>query len=127
MITIPVSYGEFLDKLSILEIKKEKIVDVSKKDYINSEYDILLDKVRGILNNETVLELYKKLIDINNKLWDVEDILRILEKEQRFQGEFIHYARQVYKLNDERYSIKNEINLHLNSEIREIKQYVDYR
>lgn len=127
MISIPVSYGELFDKLSILSIKKEKITDLSKLDYINSEYNILLEMCHENLLNDNVYKLYAKLLLINSNLWDVEDLLRKYERDQDFGSEFILNARQVYKLNDQRYLIKNEINMLLNSQVREMKEYVDYQ
>lgn len=127
MISIPVSYGELFDKLSILSIKKEKITDLSKLDYINSEYNILLEMCHENLLNDNVYKLYAKLLLINSNLWDVEDLLRKYERDQDFGFEFILNARQVYKLNDQRYLIKNEINMLLNSQVREMKEYVDYQ
>jgi hypothetical protein len=126
MITIPISTGELLDKLSILSIKGSKIKDESKLKLVNTEFDLLHKLSIPYLEND-ILGLYLNLVEVNSKLWDVEDKLRVLETEHRFEGEFIDLARKVYYLNDERFSIKNQINILTLSEIQEVKEYVDYK
>ena len=122
-----ISAGELLDKISILEIKLEKVKDINSLKEINKEYKIL----KKIQNSSIKLEdeirnLYKSIKGVNIKLWDIEDKLRICEKNKDFGKIFIKLAREVYFNNDKRSKIKSEINKILGSNIREIKQYVDY-
>ena len=126
MVTVPVSIGEMIDKLSILQVKKTKISDETKLEFVNKEFEILYNLSSVYLDNVEIESLYHRLVEINSSLWDVEDKLRIIEKEKRFEGEFISLARKVYFTNDERFSLKNEINLLTLSEIREVKDYVKY-
>ena len=126
MVSIPVSIGELIDKLSILQVKKTKISDKVKLEFVNKEFEILYNLSSVYLNNIEIESLYHRLVEINSSLWDVEDNLRIIETEKRFEGEFIDLARKVYFTNDERFRLKNEINLITSSEIREVKDYVKY-
>jgi hypothetical protein len=126
MVTIPVSVGEIIDKLSILQVKKIKISDEIKLEFVNKEFEILHNLSSIHLNNLEIEPLYHQLVEINSSLWDVEDKLRVLEKEKKFEGEFISLARKVYFTNDERFRLKNEINSITSSEIREVKDYVKY-
>jgi hypothetical protein len=97
-----------------------------KLEFINKEFELLYNFSSEYLNNLEIELIYAKLILINTNLWDIEDKLRILEKEKKFDTEFIASARKVYFTNDERFRLKNEINLLTSSEIREIKDYVKY-
>jgi hypothetical protein len=126
MVTVPVSIGEMIDKLSILQVKKTKISDEIKLEFVNKEFEILHNLSSIHLNNLEIEPLYHQLVEINSSLWDVEDKLRVLEKEKKFEGEFISLARKVYFTNDERFRLKNEINSITSSEIREVKDYVKY-
>ena len=126
MVTVPVSVGEIIDKLSILQVKKNKISDETKLEFVNKEFEILQNLSSVYLNNIEIESLYNQLVEINSSLWDIEDKLRVIEKEKRFEGEFISLARKVYFTNDERFRLKNEINLLTFSEIREVKDYVKY-
>jgi hypothetical protein len=126
MVTVPVSVGEMIDKLSILQVKKTKISDEIKLEFVIKEFEILYNLSSVHLDNLEIESLYHQLVEINSSLWDVEDKLRVLEKEKRFEGEFISLARKVYFTNDERFRLKNEINLITSSEIREVKDYVKY-
>jgi hypothetical protein len=126
MITIPVSVGELIDKLSILRVKQIKITNLEKLTYVNKEFELLYNLSSVYFNNEEILKLYHKLVDTNSKLWDVEDKLRVLETEKNFESEFIELARGVYYTNDKRFVLKNEINERTSSEIREVKEYVEY-
>jgi len=126
MITIPVSVGELIDKLSILRVKQIKITNLEKLTYVNKEFELLYNLSSVYFNNEEILKLYHKLVDTNSKLWDVEDKLRVLETEKNFEFEFIELARGVYYTNDKRFVLKNEINERTSSEIREVKEYVEY-
>ena len=127
-INIPISYGELMDKLTILEIKQQKIVNQDKLKNINNEY-LELDEVAKYLKNIDMTgyeNFYKKLFEVNLGLWEIEDKIRILEKDKNFDNEFIELARKVYFTNDKRFEIKSEINKHFGSEFFEEKQYVEY-
>ena len=117
---IPISIGELYDKLSILQIKKEKIKNNDKLYFINKEIEYLQPYINKF-NLE--LTIVKQLKNINEKLWDIEDKIRIKEIKQEFDDEFTLLARMVYKTNDERYEIKNVINSIFSSDIKEIKSY----
>ena len=122
-----ISEGELLDKISILEIKLEKIQDKESQEEINKEYKILKEAQNlNIKITENVKYLLNELKKINQNLWDIEDKLRICEKNKNFDKNFIELARSVYITNDKRAKIKSEINEILKSNIKEVKQYVDY-
>tara|TARA_B100001741_G_C16096460_1_gene389011 strand:+ start:71 stop:460 length:390 start_codon:yes stop_codon:yes gene_type:complete len=126
-ILVEVSSGELLDKISILEIKKEKINDPEKLKYINNEYLILKEQLDKYINNDEKLnKLFKSLKDINLKLWSIEDEKRMCEKNSDFGDKFIKLSRDVHFLNDERAKIKLEINNLTGSKIKEIKEYTNY-
>jgi hypothetical protein len=127
MIQAPVSVGELIDKLSILHVKQTKITNEEKLEYINKEFELLYNLSSEFLNSPEMESVYQQLVETNSKLWDIEDKLRVLETEKRFEGEFIDLARKVYFTNDERFRLKNEINKISNSEIREVKEYVKYQ
>jgi len=122
-----ISPGELLDKLSILEIKLDKITDKNKHKLLNKEYTSLI-KIRNLNINLTtkVKNLFKELKKINLSLWNIEDKLRIYEKNKTFDKNFISLARNVYLKNDKRARIKSDINKILDSNIKEIKQYIKY-
>jgi len=121
---IPVSIGEVWDKYTILLIKNEKIADAEKLAYINSEINYL----REFIGHEcTKNELFVQLKEVNMKLWNIEDKLRIKELEKTFDNEFIELARSVYHTNDERFEIKKQINTLHKSDIFEVKCYVTYK
>jgi hypothetical protein len=122
-----VSVGELLDKISILEIKKEKIKDPKKLEFINSEHSILKDQLnKNVKSDDKLNNLFKSLKEINNKLWFIEDDKRMCEKDKDFGEKFIKLSRDVHFLNDDRAKIKLEINNHTGSKIREIKEYTNY-
>jgi hypothetical protein len=127
MINVPVSVGELIDKLSILQVKKTKISNPEKLEYIKKEFELLYNLSAEYLNNNLIEDLFHNLVSTNSNLWEIEDRLRILEKEGRFEGEFVDMARKVYFTNDKRFELKNEINSITSSEIREVKEYVDYK
>ena len=127
MIQTPVSVGELIDKLSILHVKQTKITNEEKLEFVNKEFELLHNLSSEFLNSPEIESLYLQLVETNSKLWDIEDKLRVLESEKRFEGEFVELARKVYFTNDERFRLKNEINQISNSEIREIKEYVKYQ
>ena len=126
-ILVEVSVGELLDKISILEIKKEKIKDPEKLRFINNEHEVLKDQfLKNVKSDEKLDSLFKFLKEINNKLWVIEDDKRLCEKNSNFGDEFIKLSRDVHFLNDERAKIKLEINNHTGSKIKEIKEYTSY-
>ena len=126
MLTVPVSVGELIDKLSILHVKQLKISNEEKLEYVNKEFELLYNISSYYLNNQEIENLYHQLVEINKKLWDIEDKLRVIESENNFDSTFIELARKVYFTNDERFRLKNEINLITSSEIREMKDYKKY-
>ena len=127
-IIVEVSVGELLDKISILEIKKEKIKDSDKLKFINNEHEILKTQYdQNVQNNEKIEKLFESLKDINLKLWTIEDDKRLCEKEKDFGERFIKLSRQVHSLNDDRAKIKLEINDLCGSKIKEIKEYTVYK
>ena len=127
MITVPVSVGELIDKLSILHVKKIKVFNEEKLSFINKEFELLYNMSSGYFTDNEVLKLYRQLVEINTKLWEVEDELRILESSKNFDSSFVELARKVYYTNDERFSLKNKINEITNSEVREQKDYINYK
>lgn len=126
MITIPVSVGELIDKLSILQVKKNKINNEEKLVLVNKEFELLYNLSSVYLDSVDINGLYHQLCSINEKLWNVEDELRILETRKSFNSDFIELARKVYYTNDERFRLKNKINSITSSEIREVKDYKPY-
>ena len=126
-ILVEVSIGELLDKISILEIKQEKIKDPEKIKFINNEYLILKNQLNeNVKNDDKLNELFKSLKKINEKLWVIEDDKRQCEKDKDFSEKFIKLSRDVHFLNDDRAKIKLEINNHTGSTIKEIKEYTNY-
>jgi len=126
-ILVEVSVGELLDKISILEIKKEKIKDSEKLKFINDEYEVLKDQLdKNVKSNEKIDKLFQTLKEINSKLWVIEDDKRLCEKNSDFSEKFIKLSRDVHFLNDDRAKIKLEINQHTGSKIKEIKKYTNY-
>ena len=126
-IIVEVSVGELLDKISILEIKKEKIKDAEKLKFINNEHSILKNQLdENIKSDEKLNNLYQSLKEINSKLWVIEDDKRQCEKEKDLGEKFIKLSRDVHFLNDDRAKIKLEINNHTGSTIKEIKEYTSY-
>ena len=125
-VCVPVSVGELLDKVSILNIKRVMISDAAKIAIVKKELLELMDMAKPFLALPEVEEMYDRLLVVNKSLWDVEDELRRLEVDKKFDEEFIGKARSVYHLNDRRYQIKNEINVKTGSNIGEVKQYVEY-
>ena len=122
-----VSVGELLDKISVLEIKKEKIKDPEKLKFINDEYNILNEQLKiNVKSDEKLDNLFKSLKEINSKLWVIEDEKRLCEKNSDFGEKFIKLSRNVHFLNDDRAKIKLEINQHTKSKIKEIKEYTNY-
>ena len=123
---IEVSHGEIVDKLTILQIKKENITDPIKLDNIVKEYDYLLSVVENDLGISTLSPEYLELLSINKELWIIEDDIRDKERNKEFDDEFIKLARSVYYTNDVRAKIKKEINLKYSSGFVEEKSYQPY-
>ena len=123
---IDVSIGELVDKVSILEIKLKKVKNKDKLQNIKKEYDLLKVSMEqcGITAES---EFFKRLVEVNSRLWVIEDDIRVKESSQEFDQDFIRLARSVYFENDERAAIKKEINLKYNSDLVEEKEYVDYK
>ena len=126
-ILVEVSVGELLDKISILEIKQEKIKNSEKLKFINDEHGILKDQLdNNVKSDEKLNNLFQSLKDINAKLWVIEDDKRLCEKNSDFTENFIKLSRDVHFLNDDRAKIKLEMNNHTGSKIKEIKEYTPY-
>ena len=127
IINTPISLGELIDKISILQIKKKNIEDIEKQKLINAELamlDKVLEKVLG--NNSDIEEYLHQLVKINTKLWKIEDNIREYERQNKFDKEFVELARGVYFTNDERSKVKLEINKKFGSQIIEVKSYKKY-
>ena len=126
-IIVEVSIGELLDKISILEIKQEKIKDSEKLKFIKNEHSILKNQLdKNVKSDNKLNDLYQSLKEINSKLWVIEDDKRQCEKDKDFGEKFIKLSRDVHFLNDDRAKIKLEINNHTGSIIKEIKEYTSY-
>ena len=126
-IIVEVSIGELLDKITILEIKQEKIKDPEKLKFISNEHSILKDQLNNNIKADDKLnKLFQSLKDINSKLWVIEDNKRQCEKDKDFGEKFIKLSRDVHFLNDDRAKIKLEINNYTGSLIKEIKEYTSY-
>ena len=126
-ILVEVSVGELLDKISILEIKKEKIQDPQKLKFINDEHSILKEQLdQNVVSDKELNILFQSLKEINAKLWVIEDDKRLCEKDKNFTEKFIKLSRDVHFLNDDRAQIKLELNNHTGSKIKEIKEYTSY-
>lgn len=125
---VNVSVGEVVDKITILNIKIEKIKDKTKLKHLRNEKAILDEKLTSIdvKDQEKFENLLNQLYEVNLELWDIEDDIRIYEKNKNFNQEFIDLARSVYITNDKRFEIKDKINQLFNSSIREVKSYEKY-
>ena len=123
-VEVPLSLGELLDKLSILVIKSEMIKDSAKLADIALEEKLLREKSESL--GLDTKELFDELLQVNKKLWKIEDDIREKERKDEFDGEFIELARSVYVTNDQRFDIKNRINFKFGSEIKEVKSYEEY-
>ena len=126
-ILVEVSIGELLDKISILEIKQEKVKDPEKLKFISDEHSVLKEQLdKNIKSDDKLEKLFQSLKDINSKLWVIEDDKRLCEKEKDFTEKFIKLSRDVHFLNDDRAKIKLEMNNLTGSKIKEIKEYTSY-
>jgi len=126
IINIPVSLGELVDKISILQIKRKNIRDKEKEKLINKELSLLKKTLKNSLNDNLIKKYLDELIKINSKLWRIEDDLREHERKKIFDPEFIELARSVYLTNDKRSQVKLEINKKFGSQIIEVKSYKKY-
>ena len=126
-INTPISVGELFDKITILEIKRVKIKDKNKLIHVKNELKLLKNVVsKKNINKRNISKLINQLKNINIRLWNVEDKLRVYEKNKSFKSEFVALARKVYFMNDKRAKLKNEINIHTKSSINEVKSYEEY-
>ena len=127
-IKVPVSPGEVLDKITILEIKSERISDPEKVANVRVELALLQETWKELIRDDEVIRgLHAQLKEVNEALWEIEDDIRDKERAKEFDERFIELARAVYVTNDRRSKIKKELNLHLGSEIVEEKSYQDYQ
>jgi hypothetical protein len=123
---IKISNGELLDKISILEIKLDKLTDVVQLHNVGKEKALLLEVAKPFWSRPDIYEFYMQLLDVNKMLWTIEDSIREKEKKREFDADFIEYARAVYMTNDKRSEIKAAINKHTKSDIVEEKSYAKY-
>ena len=126
LINTPISLGELVDKISILMIKKKNISDSIKLQHVNKELEFLQKTLKKYISEEKINEFLLKLVNINSKLWDIEDDIRECERKKLFDQIFIDLARSVYFTNDERAKVKNDINKTFGSELVEVKSYEEY-
>ena len=125
---VPISPGELIDKITILEIKSQRMTDAAKLHNVRTELSLLTETWKASAYSATDISTeWAGLRDVNGKLWDIEDRIRDQEREGRFDAQFIELARAVYVTNDERAAIKKQINLRLGSTLVEEKSYADYR
>ena len=127
-IQINISLGELIDKITILQIKKEKIKNLEKVKKVSYELELLKSSLDSFKTSEIkeLKNLMNELKIINEKLWVIEDDIRLLEKNKKFDSEFIELARSVYLTNDERFEVKNKINKLFSSNVEEVKSYEEY-
>ena len=126
LIDTPISLGELVDKISILIIKQKNITDETKLDHVKKELDFLQKTLMNYVQQEEINNYLENLININSKLWNIEDDIRECERKKLFDQSFIDLARSVYFTNDERAKVKNDINKTFGSELVEVKSYEEY-
>ena len=126
LINTPISLGELVDKISILIIKKKNITEETKLDHVKKELDFLQKTLMNYVQQEEINNYLDNLININSKLWNIEDDIRECERKKLFDQTFIDLARSVYFTNDERAKVKNDINKTFGSELVEVKSYEEY-
>ena len=126
LINTPISLGELVDKISILMIKKKNISDSIKLQHVNKELEFLQKTLKKYISEDEINKFLLKLVNINSKLWDIEDDIRECERKKSFDQTFIDLARSVYFTNDERAKVKNNINKAFGSELVEVKSYEEY-
>ena len=126
IVNVPISVGELMDKISILKIKKKNITDEKKLLFINEELQLLSSTLNAVVQDNKINEFLDKLIEVNSKLWKIEDDIRLCERNKKFNQHFIDLAREVYITNDKRADIKLAINNHFGSTLVEVKSYIKY-
>jgi len=126
IVNAPISVGELMDKISILKIKKKNITDEKKLLFINEELRLLSSTLNAVVQDNKINEFLDKLIEVNSKLWKIEDDIRLCERNKKFNQHFIDLARAVYITNDIRADIKLAINNHFGSTLVEVKSYIKY-
>ena len=126
LINTPISLGELVDKISILIIKQKNITEETKLDHVKKELDFLQKTLMNYVQQEEINNYLENLININSKLWNIEDDIRECERKKLFDQTFIDLARSVYFTNDERAKVKNDINKIFGSELVEVKSYKEY-
>ena len=126
IVNAPISVGELMDKISILKIKKKNITDEKKLLFINEELQLLSSTLNAVIQDNKINEFLDKLIEVNSKLWKIEDDIRLCERNKKFNQHFIDLAREVYITNDKRADIKLAINNHFGSTLIEVKSYARY-
>jgi len=126
IVNAPISVGELMDKISILKIKKKNITDEKKLLFIDEELQLLSSTLNAFVQDNKINEFLDKLIEVNSKLWKIEDDIRLCERNKKFNQHFIDLAREVYITNDKRADIKLAINKHFGSTLVEVKSYVKY-
>ena len=126
LINTPISLGALVDKISILMIKKKNISDSIKLQHVNKELEFLQKTLKKYISEDKINEFLLTLVNINSKLWDIEDDIRECERKRLFDQTFIDLARSVYFTNDERAKVKNDINKTFGSELVEVKSYEEY-
>ena len=126
IVNAPISVGELMDKISILKIKKKNITDEKKLLFINEELQLLSSTLNAVVQDNKINEFLDKLIEVNSKLWKIEDDIRLCEKNKNFNQHFIDLARAVYITNDKRSDIKSAINNYFGSTLVEVKSYTNY-
>ena len=126
LINTPISLGELVDKVSILIIKQKNITDENKLDHVKKELDFLQKVLINYVKKEEINDYLENLININSKLWNIEDDIRECERKKLFDQTFIDLARSVYFMNDKRAKVKNDINKSFGSELVEVKSYEEY-
>ena len=127
LINTPISLGELVDKISILIIKQKNITDETKLDHVKKELDFLQKTLMNYVQQEEINNYLENLININSKLWNIEDDIRECERKKLFDQTFIDLARSVYFTNDERAKVKNDINKAFGSELVDLKSYEEYK
>ena len=126
IVNAPISVCELMDKISILKIKKKNITDEKKLLFINEELQLLSSTLNAVVQDNKINEFLDKLIEVNSKLWKIEDDIRLCERNKKFNQHFIDLAREVYITNDKRADIKLAINNHFGSTLVEVKSYIKY-
>ena len=126
LINTPISLGELVDKISILMIKKKNISDSIKLEHVAKELEFLQETLKKYISEDKINKFIEELVNINSKLWKIEDDIRECERNKLFDQTFIDLARSVYFTNDERAKVKNDINKAFGSELVEVKSYEEY-